>query len=74
MAAWMRGDILENGTNATPPYIAMGGSNSIMWNRTLSQENFNTPYDKFYACSLAKSVLKKLKAKRLIVGHTPQVN
>jgi len=72
MAAWMRGDITENG-RATPPYIAMGGPNSILWNRTLAQEQFPTPYDKFYACSLVKSVLKKLSAKRLVVGHTPQM-
>ena len=72
MAAWMRGDVTDVG-RATPPYIAMGGPNSILWNRTLAQEQFSTPYDKFNACSLIKSVLKKLDAKRLVVGHTPQV-
>ena len=73
MAAWMRGDVTEEG-RATPPYIAMGGPNSILWNRTLAQEHFPTPYDKMYACSLVKSVLKKVKANRLVVGHTPQVS
>lgn len=72
MAAWMRGDVMGSG-RATPPYIAMGGPNSILWNRTLAQEQFPTPYARYYACSLVKSVLKKVNAKRLVVGHTPQV-
>lgn len=72
MAAWMRGDVTDIG-KATPPYIAMGGPNSILWNRTLAQEQYSIPSEKIHACSLAKSVLKKLKAKRLVVGHTPQV-
>lgn len=73
MAAWMRGDINEDGSKAAPPYIAMGGPNSILWNRTLAQEKFRTPYDKYYACTLLKSALHKVGGKRLVVGHTPQV-
>eukprot|EP00210_Caulerpa_lentillifera_P000493 g476.t1 len=74
MSAWMRGEITSSGSKATPPYIAMGGSNSILWNRTLAQERFNTPYERYYACSLVKSVLKKLKLKRIVLGHTPQLS
>eukprot|EP00210_Caulerpa_lentillifera_P002342 g2247.t1 len=73
MSAWMKGDITPTGSKSTPPYIAMGGPNSILWNRTLGQERFDTSYDKYYACSMVKSVLKKVKAKRLVLGHTPQI-
>lgn len=73
MAAWMRGDVLIDGSKATPPYIAMGGPNSIMWNRTFGQEKFPSAYEKFYACSMLKSTLANLNSKRLVVGHTPQV-
>lgn len=73
MAAWMRGDEDASGGKATPPYIAMGGPHSIMWNRTLGQEVFKTQYERYHACSMAKSVLCKLGAKRLVVGHTPQM-
>lgn len=74
MAAWMRGDVTITGKKAMPPYIAMGGANSILWNRTLAKERFDTPYARYYACSLIKSVLRKLKVKRLVVGHTPQMS
>eukprot|EP00803_Ostreobium_quekettii_P004169 evm.model.scf_1272.5 EVM.evm.TU.scf_1272.5 scf_1272:24789-27888(-) len=74
MAAWMRGDEHEDGKKITPPYIAMGGPQSILWNRTLGQEVFNTQYERYHACSMAKTVLSKLDAKRLVVGHTPQMS
>jgi len=51
MAAWMRGDLTDKG-KATPPYIAMGGPNSILWNRTLAQERFPTADDKMSAVPL----------------------
>ncbi|GMH33894.1 hypothetical protein BSKO_01728 [Bryopsis sp. KO-2023] len=74
MAAWMRGEVNDDGSKATPPYIAMGGANSILWNRTLAQEKFKSAYDKYFACSLLKTSLGKLGKKRLVVGHTPQIN
>lgn len=74
MAAWMRADEDGDGSKATPPYIAMGGPHSILWNRTFGQEVFKTQYERYHACSTVKDVLSKLGAKRLVVGHTPQLN
>lgn len=73
MAAWMRADEDGDGSKATPPYIAMGGPHSILWNRTFGQEVFKTQYERYHACSMVKDVLSKLGAKRLVIGHTPQV-
>jgi hypothetical protein len=44
-----------------------------MWNRTLSRERFPTPYERFHACSALKQALARIGAKRLVVGHTPQL-
>ena len=44
-----------------------------MWNRTLSKEKFPTPYERFSACNSLKQALEKVGAKRLVVGHTPQL-
>lgn len=74
MASWMRGEVNEDGSKATPPYIAMGGTNSILWNRTLAQEKFKTAYDKYLACSQLKRCMAMLGKKRLVVGHTPQMS
>ncbi len=44
-----------------------------MWNRTLSRERFPTPYERFHACSSLRQALERVQAKRLVVGHTPQL-
>lgn len=74
MAAWMRAEDDVEGGKATPPYIAMGGPQSILWNRTFGQEVFKTQYERYHACSMVKNVLSKLGAKQLVVGHTPQLS
>lgn len=53
---------------------ACSDNNSVMWNRTLSKERFPTPYDRFHACNTLKQALDKINAKRLVVGHTPQLS
>ena len=44
-----------------------------MWNRSLSKERFPTPYERFHACRSLQQALAKAGAKRLVVGHTPQL-
>jgi len=74
VAAWMRADRTPEGGKAAPPFLAMGDGSSVVWNRTLSRENFQTPYDRVHACSALKQTLGRLNAKRLVVGHTPQLS
>ncbi|KAG2442518.1 hypothetical protein HXX76_002604 [Chlamydomonas incerta] len=73
VAAWMRGDDIPEGNKAQPPFLAMGDANSVMWNRTLSKERFATPYERYHACNAVKQALAKVRGKRLVVGHTPQL-
>eukprot|EP00879_Flechtneria_rotunda_P016428 GHRR01017192.1.p1 GENE.GHRR01017192.1~~GHRR01017192.1.p1 ORF type:complete len:319 (+),score=54.12 GHRR01017192.1:160-1116(+) len=74
VAAWMRRDKLpdEDGY-ATPPFLAMGDGNSVMWNRQLSREHYANPIDRFHACNMVQQALARIGAKRLVVGHTPQM-
>ena len=74
VASWMRRDKLtdEDGF-ATPPFLAMGDGNSVMWNRQLSRESYTNPIDRFHACNMVSQALARIGAKRLVVGHTPQV-
>lgn len=74
VAAWMRGDDSpDNDGKVAPPFLAMGDSNSVMWNRSLSKEQFASPYHRYRACTMLKQALASLNAKRLVVGHTPQM-
>jgi hypothetical protein len=74
VAAWMRRDRLtEEEGFATPPFLAMGDGNSVMWNRQLSRESYVNPIDRFHACNMVTQALARIGAKRLVVGHTPQV-
>jgi len=70
---WMRGEKSDDGNAAAPPFLAMGDSNSIMWNRLYSRERFPSPYEKFHTCNTLAQTLAKVNAKRLVVGHTPQL-
>jgi len=70
---WMRGEKNADGSTAAPPFMAMGDSNSIMWNRMYSRERFPSPYERFHTCNLLAQALDELNAARLIVGHTPQM-
>jgi hypothetical protein len=44
-----------------------------MWNRTLSRERFPSQHDQYTACNALKQALDSIGAKRLVVGHTPQL-
>jgi len=74
VASWMRRDKLtEEDGFATPPFLAMGDGNSVMWNRQLSRESYTNPIDRFHACNMVSQALARIGAKRLVVGHTPQM-
>ena len=73
VAAWMRGEPGADGGKAAPPFLAMGDSSSVMWNRSLGKEHFQSPIDRLHSCSALKQALEKVGAARLVVGHTPQM-
>lgn len=74
VASWMRRDkLVEEEGYATPPFLAMGDGNSVMWNRSLSRESYANPIDRFHACNMVTQALARIGAKRLVVGHTPQM-
>jgi hypothetical protein len=72
VAAWMRRERTDEGY-ASPPFLAMGDGKSVMWNRQLSVEKFVNPVDRFRAVTMVSQALGEIGAKRLVVGHTPQV-
>lgn len=73
VAKWMRGEKTDDGSPFPPPFLAMGDSSSVMWNRMYSRERFPNPYEKFHTCNTLKETLEQIGAKRLVVGHTPQM-
>ncbi|KIZ02868.1 Uncharacterized protein MNEG_5094 [Monoraphidium neglectum] len=72
VAAWMRRDRVEDGF-AGPPFPAMGDGKSVMWSRQLSVEKWINPIDRFQASKQVSLALQLVGAKRLVVGHTPQM-
>lgn len=72
VAAWMRHDAAPGGY-APPPYLAMGDGRSVMWNRQLSVERWTNPVDRLRAAGEVEAALRAVGARRLVVGHTPQV-
>ena len=72
VAAWMRRDETADGF-ASPPFLAMGDGRSVMWNRQLSVEKWPNPLDRLHASALVGQALRDVGAKRLVVGHTPQL-
>ena len=73
VSAWMMGLIMEDGTKSRPPFLAMGSSHSVMWNRDFGQERFKNFQQRWKACTDVEGMLKLLGARQLIIGHTPQV-
>ncbi len=73
VSSWMRAEDKADGGKALPPFLAMGDSSSVMWNRTQSKEKWTSPSDRYTACRSLQQALAKIGASRLIVGHTPQV-
>ncbi len=73
VSAWMMGLTCEDGTKSRPPFLAMGSSQSVMWNRDFGQERFKNLQQRWKACMDVEGMLKLLGARQLIIGHTPQV-
>lgn len=73
VSAWMMGLTCEDGTKSRPPFLAMGSSQSVMWNRDFGQERFQNLQQRWKACMDVEGMLKLLGARQLIIGHTPQV-
>lgn len=73
VARWMRGADCTDGSSPSPPFTAMGDSNSVMWNRTFGKERCS-PYDRMQMKMQLDATLEELGAKAMVVGHTPQMN
>ena len=72
VAAWMNGSHAADGSAPSPPFPAMGDSNSVMWNRTFGKEKVS-PYDRLHMNMQLDTVLKEVNAAAMVVGHTPQM-
>jgi hypothetical protein len=73
VAAWMSGTQNMDGSAPSPPFPAMGDSNSVMWNRTFGKERV-TPYDRMQMKLQLEATLRELGATAMVVGHTPQMS
>ena len=73
VARWMRGADCTDGSSPTPPFTAMGDSNSVMWNRTFGKERCS-PYDRMHMKTQLDATLDRVGAKAMVVGHTPQMS
>eukprot|EP01026_Neomeris_dumetosa_P068565 TRINITY_DN671_c0_g2_i2.p1 TRINITY_DN671_c0_g2~~TRINITY_DN671_c0_g2_i2.p1 ORF type:complete len:430 (+),score=59.12 TRINITY_DN671_c0_g2_i2:22-1290(+) len=72
VCSWMRGDLMDDGGYMPPPFLAMGDEGSVMWNRSYSRENINKLVRR-QTSNMLKHVLDECGVKRLVVGHTPQL-
>lgn len=73
VSAWMLGSHCSDGSASTPPFPAMGDSNSVMWNRTFGKERVS-PYDRLHMGMQLDATLRELGATAMVVGHTPQMS
>ncbi|EFJ12512.1 hypothetical protein SELMODRAFT_123773 [Selaginella moellendorffii] len=70
---WMKGGAY----NGKQPFIATKGFDSIVWSRLYSRKTKEIPQPKVsmeFACAVLQQTLDAVKAKGLVIGHTPQVN
>jgi hypothetical protein len=72
---WMRGKEITDEKDRTALGMAIGSvKDSVVWNRTFGTENFMTEGDRERACATLGQTLDAIDgAKRLVVGHTPQM-
>ena len=79
VADWMRGAEIVSEEDRTALGMAIGSvKDSVVWNRTFGTENFVTDSDRDRACEVLGNTLDAISekygaAKRLVVGHTPQL-
>lgn len=72
VALWMLGESLADGRHPSPPFPAMGDSNSVMWNRTFGKERVSE-YERHHVCAQLEITLAALNCRAMVVGHTPQM-
>lgn len=73
VAAWMTGSHCADGSAPTPPFPAMGDSNSVMWTRIFGKERISA-YDRLHMERQLEVTLRELGATAMVVGHTPQMS
>lgn len=72
VSRWMLGESAEELEEALA--LAAGTSNSVVWNRQFAQDRWRTPAEAYTQCNVLRQALAAIPgAKRLVVGHTPQV-
>lgn len=72
VSRWMRGEGDESVEAALQ--LAAGNSDSVVWNRQYAKEQF-TEREREVSCALLARTLAAIPgAKRLVVGHTPQLS
>lgn len=70
---WMSGTVRADGSQASPPFPAMGDSNSVQWNRTFGKERVSD-YERMHMNMQLRATLEALNARAMVVGHTPQMS
>lgn len=75
VADWMRGKEITDEMDRTALGMAIGSvKDSVVWSRTFGTENFSNENDRERACQILEKTLDAIEgAKRLVVGHTPQL-
>ncbi|CAI5463767.1 unnamed protein product [Closterium sp. Yama58-4] len=74
LSQWMRGEeVWGEGGRSPMPFIVTRGFNSVVWTRLYSQEYLGSGEDKYKICAVLAASLDAVGARRLVVGHTPQV-
>ena len=76
VTAWMAGDHRGGGQQEALQQEALmralGGSDSVMWNRSFGKEHYASRVESYEATRKLSQMLSQLGARRLVVGHTPQ--
>ena len=72
---WMRGKEIKDDETRMALGMAIGGvRDSIVWHRAYGTEKFATDQDRGNSCELLEKTLSMIDgAKRMVVGHTPQL-
>ena len=72
---WMRGKEITDDHERTALGMAIGSvKDSVVWNRQFGTEQFHSENDRERACEVLGKTLNSIEgAKRLVVGHTPQL-
>jgi hypothetical protein len=72
VSRWMLGESAKELEEALA--LAAGTSNSVVWNRQFAQDQWRTPAEGYTQCNVLRQALAAIPgAKRLVVGHTPQL-